>query len=450
MIMGEKYRVKLRWNEIFKEANLTRKRYRILMGSAGSGKSVNVAQDFIKKLSDKRFIGANLLVIRKAEESNRNSTFCELQSAVYRMFGEHWDKVWKVYQNPMYMQNLVTGCGIAFRGVNDASQREKIKSITFKRGKLTWIWIEEATELTAADVDILDDRLRGKLHNPNLYYQITMTFNPVSASHFIKARYFDNPSDDVFTHHSTYFDNRFIDADYLKRMERRKIEDPEGYRVYGLGEWGETEGLILKNYVIHEFDISKESFDDMAMGQDFGFNHANAILLLGYKDGEVYICKEIYEYEKTTADIIKIAEGIIPRDVIMYCDSSEPDRISEWRRAGFRAVPALKGKGSVKGQIDWLKARRIHIHPHCKNTIKEIQQWRWKKENDIYIDEPVCFLDDAMSALRYGIQGWRGYEKEIIIPPILDGFEIERFGHYIRENDDNFDSQISEFLNYGR
>ena len=55
-----------------------------------------------------------------------------------------------------------------------------------------------------------------------------------------------------------------------------------------------------------------------------------------------------------------------------------------------------------------------------------------------------------MSALRYGIQGWRGYEKEIIIPPILDGFEIERFGHYIRENYDNFDSQISEYLNFGR
>ncbi len=33
----------------------------------------------------------------------------------------------------------------------------------FDKGKLTWIWVEEATELYEADVDILDDRLRGSL-----------------------------------------------------------------------------------------------------------------------------------------------------------------------------------------------------------------------------------------------------------------------------------------------
>lgn len=47
--------------------------------------------------------------------------------------------------------------------MNDDKQREKLKSITFKRGKLTDVWIEEATELTQADFEIIDDRLRGKL-----------------------------------------------------------------------------------------------------------------------------------------------------------------------------------------------------------------------------------------------------------------------------------------------
>ncbi len=37
-----------------------------------------------------------------------------------------------------------------------------------------------------SDIDILDDRLRGILTNPNLYYQMTFTFNPVSATHWIK------------------------------------------------------------------------------------------------------------------------------------------------------------------------------------------------------------------------------------------------------------------------
>ena len=95
-----------------------------------------------------------------------------------------------------------------------------------QKGKLTWIWVEEATELLSEDIDILDDRLRGNLDdlNPNLYYQITMTFNPVSATHWIKARYFDKSDPDVLTHHSTYKTNRFIDAGYFRRMERRAMK----------------------------------------------------------------------------------------------------------------------------------------------------------------------------------------------------------------------------------
>ena len=33
-------------------------------------------------------------------------------------------------------------------------------------------------------------------------------------------------------------------------------------------------------------------------------NHANAILELGFKDGNDYICNELYEYEKNTNQLI--------------------------------------------------------------------------------------------------------------------------------------------------
>ena len=240
------FRASAQFNPIFRPVNEWRGRYRILKGSAGSGKSVNIAQDYVAKLSDPAFRGANLLVVRNIEETNRDSTFAELQAAIYRMFGPYAERFWKVNLNPLSLECKITGNRIIFRGVKDQRQREKVKSITFKNGKLVWIWCEEATELLSEDVDILDDRLRGKLDgmNPNLYYQITMTFNPVSATHWIKARYFDKADPDVLAHHSTYKTNRFIDPAYFRRMERRKEEDPEGYRVYGLGEWGELLSLI--------------------------------------------------------------------------------------------------------------------------------------------------------------------------------------------------------------
>ena len=164
------FRASAQFNPVFRPVNEWRGRYRILKGSAGSGKSVNIAQDYIAKLSDPAYQGANLVVVRKIEETNRDSTFAELQAAIYRMFGPYADRFWKVNLNPLALECKITGNRIIFRGVKDQRQREKIKSITFKNGKLVWIWCEEATELLPEDVDILDDRLRGNLDdlNPDL------------------------------------------------------------------------------------------------------------------------------------------------------------------------------------------------------------------------------------------------------------------------------------------
>ena len=405
-------RSEAQFNPIFRPVNESGRRYRIMKGSAGSGKSVNIAQDYIARLSDQRYVGANLLVVRKIEETNRDSTFAELQAAIHRMFGPHADRVWRVVLNPLSLECKTTGNRVIFRGMKDQQQREKVKSITFKKGKLVWVWIEEATELLSEDIDILDDRLRGDLSgiNEKLFYQITMTFNPVSASHWIKTRYFDVTDPDVLTHHSTYRDNRFIDAAYYRRMERRAVEDPEGYRVYGLGEWGELGGQILTKFEIHDFPVTRDCFDVRYYGQDFGYNHANALLDIGWKDGELYICRELYCFEKDTSEIIELANKVpFDKSVEMWCDSAEPDRIKMWRKAGYRAFPVNKEPGSVKAQIDWLKARKIHIHPSCMNTHKEIQQWKWKKDSTtgLYIDEPVEFMDDAMAALRYGVERLR-------------------------------------------
>lgn len=408
------------FNKNFKDFNETKCRYRVAKGSAGSGKSVNVAMDFILKLSDPYYKGANLLVLRKTEDTNRDSTFAELEAAIIKIFGNYADTVWKITRNPLMMECKTTGSRIIFRGMYDEKQREKIKSITVKVGKLVWIWLEEATEFEESDIDILDDRLRGNLDNinPHLYYQMTFTFNPVSASHWIKSKFFDVKDPDYFTHHSTYLQNRFIDEAYHRRMMRRKERDPDGYRVYGLGDWGELGGLIFTNFEIKDFDTKIENFDSMYLGQDFGYNHANAILTLGFKDGDVYICHELYVYEKDTSEIIKLAEGQFDKNLVMWCDSAEPDRIHMWKKAGYYRAQGVKKtpfqeekvlagatkKTYINSQIDWLKQRKIYIHPSCINTIKEIQQWKWKKDKETnqYIDEPVDINDDAMAALRYG------------------------------------------------
>ena len=407
-------------NPCFKEVDRSHKRYIVMKGSAGSGKSVDTAQNYLLRLMQDK--GRNLVCIRKSDITNRDSTYAELTGAAYRMFGDQADRYWNIKQSPLQLTCRPNGNQIIFRGVNDEKQREKLKSITFQRGKLTDVWIEEATEITQADFEIIDDRLRGELP-PGQFYQIRMTFNPVNRNHWIKKVFFDVPDPNVLTHHSTYLDNRFIDAAYHARMARRKEVDPEGYQIYGLGEWGEVGGLILHNWSVEEISQNLDDYDDIAIGQDFGFNHANAILLLGLKDDNIYILQEVYVFEKETAEIIPLAiKAGIPSNRTMWCDSAEPDRIKAWRTAGFRARAVSKEHTTEKkyqsAQIDWLKGivskdrvihRMIYVHPSCVNTIKELQQWKWKKDERTgeYLDEPVPFQDDAMAALRYGVEGWR-------------------------------------------
>ena len=407
-------KINVQANPCFREVNESKLRYIAMKGSAGSGKSVDTAQNYILRLMQDK--GRNLVAMRKSDITNRDSTFAELTGSLYKMFGDKAESYWKINRSPLGLMCRHNGNQIIFRGMNDDRQREKLKSITFPKGKLTDVWLEEATEFTQADFEIIDDRLRGELPEGQ-FYQIRMTFNPVNKSHWIKKNFFDIPDKNVLTHHSTYLMNRFIDDAYRQRMERRKIVDPDGYQIYGLGEWGEIGGLILHNWEIKELSNNLNDYDDIAIGQDFGFNHANAILLLGIKDDNIYILDEIYLFEKDTSEIIQEAiKHAIPTNKIMWCDSAEPDRIKEWNKAGFRRAKGVdKGgsKGSVKAQIDWLKQRYIYVAPHCVNTIKELQQWKWKKDerSGEYLDEPVAIMDDAMAALRYGVEGWRKVNK---------------------------------------
>ena len=408
--------IKVQANPCFREVDESRLRYIIMKGSAGSGKSVDTAQNYILRLMQDK--GRNLMCVRKSDITNRDSTYAELTGSIYRMFGDQAERYWNIKQSPLMLQFRHNGNQIIFRGVNDEKQREKLKSITFQKGKLTDVWIEEATEITQADFEIIDDRLRGELP-PGQFYQIRCTFNPVNKNHWIKKVFFDTPDPNVLCHHSTYLGNRFIDDAYRARMERRNKIDPEGYRIYGLGEWGEIGGLILKNWEVKDISQDLHEYDDIAIGQDFGFNHANAILLLGWRDGNIYILRELYGFEKDSAEWIREADNIsLPRNKRMWCDSAEPDRIKMWKKAGYKAKAVSKEQNSVKAQIDWLKGqvtktkridRKIFVHPSCTNTIKELQQWKWKKDEKTgeYLDEPVPVVDDAMAALRYGVEGWR-------------------------------------------
>ena len=392
------------FNKVFKDANESRHRYKVLLGSAGSGKSANVAMDYIIKLSSPEYAGCSLLVVRGVEVSHLNSTFAELTGAINKL---GLNEIYDTKLNPLTIRNKVNGNSVIFRGCSDARAIERLKSVSVQTGKICWCWLEEATELKNTDFDVIDDRLRGKLPDGH-FYQITLTFNPINSGHWIKTQLWDYDSPDIFKHKSTYLDNKFIDTEYKARMLRRKELDPQGYEVYGLGNWGETGGLVFPNVTVG--DYRQKEFEQFTIGTDFGFNHFHATLLIGWSDGDPYVIKEVVITGKTTGEIIELCnKAQIPKNVLMFCDSAEPDRIKEYKKAGYRAYPVKKEKNSVSNQIAWLKNRQIYIDGLCQNTQKEIQAYKWRKDPTTgeYTDEPVKFNDDCVKALIYGCESVR-------------------------------------------
>lgn len=203
-----------------------RERYIVLYGGAGSGKSFFAAQRTVYKLL--RQTRCNVLVVRACAATHRNSTFALLRRVIA---GWKLDRYFKIYEGELRIRCLLGGNEIVFRGLDDA---EKLKSITFARGDLTDIWVEEASEIKEADFHQLDLRLRGRGEKK----QLLLSFNPVSVNHWLKRRFFDGAPSGAAVLHTTYRDNAFLSPEDAALLESFRERDPYYYAVYCLGEWG--------------------------------------------------------------------------------------------------------------------------------------------------------------------------------------------------------------------
>jgi len=363
-----------------------------LKGGRGSCKSSFVSVEII--LGIMKNPDANAVVLRRNASSLRDSVCEQLKwaadlmgvSHLFKMTLSHWEMVY-----------LPTGQKIIFKGADDV---KKIKSTKVSSGYIRYVWYEECDEFKSYD-DILS--VNQSLLRGGSEFTVFYTFNPPQFNnHWI---YSVEGNESTLVHHSTYKDvpkkwlgeQFFIEADYLART------NPEKYKNQYLGELCVPSEQIIKSFEVK--DALPET-DIRFLGQDFGFNHANAILEVGFTENTIYIYKEHYVRGMDTAEIIKDAEGKFDKSLVMWCDSAEPDRIKMWKKAGYRAVPVTKEPGSVSSQIDFLLSRRIVVSSSCINTIDEMKSWCWMKDKMTgeCTDRPLPVKDDAMAALRYSIE----------------------------------------------
>ena len=375
-------------------------RFRVVKGSRRSKKSKTMALWTIYKMM--QFPLANTLVVRKTYRTLKDSCFTELKWAIKRLGVEH---LWNVKESPLEMTYTPTGQKIYFRGLDDPL---KITSIAVEVGVLSWMWIEEAYEITKEDdFDTLAESMLGDCP-PGLFKQITLTFNPWSERTWIKKRFFDSSSPDVLALTTNYLCNEWLSSADRKEFERMQAKNPRRYRVAGLGDWGVVDGLVYENWTERHFTLQQLPSDaKSAFGLDFGYTNDPTAFFCGFlslEERTLYVWDEIYKKGLSNRAIYNEINSAGYAKEQITGDSAEPKSIDELKGLGLRISGAKKGKDSVMNGIQWIQDLKIVIHPRCVNFITEISSYQWKKDKfGNKLNEPEDDNNHLMDAMRYGL-----------------------------------------------
>ncbi|WP_347090857.1 PBSX family phage terminase large subunit [Staphylococcus ureilyticus] len=390
------------YNQFFNNKNF----YRVVKGSRGSKKSKTTALNFIYRLMEHEW--ANILVVRRFSNTNKQSTYTDLKWATNQLGVAH---LFKFNESLPEITYKPTGQKILFRGLDDPL---KITSITVDTGILCWAWFEEAYQIETFDkFSTVVESIRGSANSPDFFKQITITFNPWSERHWLKPTFFDEDTklNNTFSYTTTYRVNEWLDDVDIARYEDLYRTNPRRARIVCDGDWGVAEGLVFDNFEVKEFDWVQKLKDKqvVAHGADFGFTQDPTTLvstIVDEKNKELWIYDEHYERGMLTNDIYQmyIDKGL--KNAKIIADSAEKRLITEIKRKGIPNIkPSVKGSGSIMQGIQFIQGFKIYIHPRCENTIEEFNTYTFDQDKDgNWLNKPIDSNNHIVDALRYSLE----------------------------------------------
>lgn len=198
----------------------------------------------------------------------------------------------------------------------------------------------------------------------------------------------------------TYKDNEGLSQEIISSIEAR-INRKGWWQVYGLGQLGEVEGKIYKDWQIldevpHEARLER-------YGLDFGYTNDPTAIVAIYKYNGGYILDEI-TFQKGLSNR-QIADILLnERRELVIADSAEPKSIDELISYGLSVIGAEKGADSVRNGIQVIQDQRVSMTKRSVNLIKEYRNYLWKTDRDGKIlNVPESGFDHILDATRYGI-----------------------------------------------
>jgi phage terminase large subunit len=214
----------------------------------------------------------------------------------------------------------------------------------------------------------------------------------------------------------TYKDNEALDQAVIDRIEARRHRKG-WWQVYGLGQLGEVEGKIYTGWQIID-EIPHEARLER-YGVDFGYtNDPTAIVAIYYYNGGYVVDELAYRVgmgNKVIADLL-----INQPKALIVADCAEPKSIDEISSYGLTVTGAVKGKDSVKYNIDVVQEQQMSVTRHSVNVIREYRNFLWMTDRDgKTLNVPEDEYKHSMDAIAYAMVSIAPIKRRIEMAKIL-------------------------------
>jgi len=308
--------------------------------------------------------------------------FLKIMKETGRYFDERFNKSLLRYE-------FANGSVIEFFSADDSSK--------LRGARRDVLYINECNNVTFESYNELAIRTKKEVY---------LDFNPANEF-WVHTELKDEPDSDFLI--LTYKDNEALDNSIVQQIEKNRLKAETSaywsnwWRVYGLGEIGMLEGVIFSNWKI--IDKLPTEAKLIGIGLDFGYTNDPTAIIEVYNYNGTRILNELkYQTGMLNSDIAKI----LPKNVVVYADSSEPKSIDEIRRYGITIKGVTKGKDSINYGIDVIQQQEYLVTSQSVNFIKELRAYCWD------VDKHGTRLNKPIDNNNHGIDAWRYHEMETL------------------------------------
>jgi phage terminase large subunit len=368
---------------MFKRTTATNKvlglknRVKIIQGGTSASKTYSILAVLINKALS--IHGIEISVVAETIPHLRRGAlkdFLKIMKWTGRFFEDRFNKSLLRYE-------FANGSVIEFFSADDSSK--------LRGARRDILYINECNNVTFDAYNELAIRTRKEVY---------LDFNPANEF-WVHTELKDEPDSDFLI--LTYKDNEALDQSIVEQIEKNRDKAKTSsywanwWKVYGEGQLGMLEGVVFSNWKIID-TIPKEA-RLLGIGLDFGYtNDPTAIIEIYAYNNQRIVNQLVYQTGLVNSEIAKR----LPKNVIVYADSSEPKSIEEIRRLGITIKGVTKGKDSINYGIDVMQRQDYLVTNQSVDLIKELRSYIWDTDKTgRRLRKPIDFNNHAIDALRY-------------------------------------------------